>query len=124
MKPPPHLLADICTIIMNSDTILVKYSIVGYFRMVGIFVYFILKSIIQKLKLPQRHYLELYKYKIRMGIIIVCTKICTNKNYLLYIRYAAYTYGSNFNTDFESLEINLSNGAIKVQIKAFANFPG
>ena len=56
-----------------------------------------------------------------MGIIIVCTKILHQQK-LPAIRYAAYNYGSNFN-DFESLERDLSNGAIKVQIKVFANFP-
>ncbi len=56
----------------NQHTYMYNYRIAGNFRMVETFVYFVLKSIIRKLKLMKislqycqyvlRHYAELYEY--------------------------------------------------------------
>ncbi len=71
------------------------YRIAGNFCMVEIFVYFVLKSIIRKLKLMKisLHNTVIMFYVtmlsctnilLNINISVVYTKICTNKNYPLY----------------------------------------
>ena len=69
-----------------------RYHIAGNFRMVEIFVYFVLKSIIRKFKLANISVFyvtmlscdEYLNYEILKWVHVVHTKMCTNENYPLY----------------------------------------